>query len=108
MLDVANEDMASKKEIFGQMKKSDNEQADQLRILNDTMMNLTKSINEGIQAFSHNMPPAGMQNYQLSTLPGPSCSGHSSINQSNYHNSGYVNALAMQRQSNTYNFCTDS
>ena len=108
MLDVAKEDVALKKEIFAEMKKSDKEQSDQLRILNDTMLNLTKSINEGIQALNHNVPPAGMQNYQLSPPPDPSCSGHSSVSQSNYHNSGYMNALAMQRQSNTYNFYTDS
>ena len=36
MLDVAKEDVALRREIFAEMKKSDKEQPDQLRILNDT------------------------------------------------------------------------
>ena len=48
MLDVAKEDIALRKEIFAEMKKSDKEQSHQLRVFNDTMLNLTKYINEGI------------------------------------------------------------
>ena len=107
MLDVdkLKEDVA----LFAEMKKSHKEQFGQLRILNDTMLNLTKYINEGIQSLSYNMPLTRGQNYQL---PPPLVLAvlaiHQLINQIIITYSEYVNPLAMQRQSNTYNFYTYS
>lgn len=47
MFDVAK-DVDLKKEYFIEMKRAVKEQCDQLRIFNETMVNLTMSINEGV------------------------------------------------------------
>ena len=65
MLDIAKEDVALKKDFFAEMKNSDKEQCDQLRVLNETTLNLTKSINEGVRLFGQPTPPAIVQNRQF-------------------------------------------
>ena len=53
MLDVAKEDVSIKNDLLTQMKSTNKDQFDQLRALNETMVNLTKSINEGMYACMH-------------------------------------------------------
>jgi hypothetical protein len=65
------------------------------------MVNLTKSINKGIQALQ-NRPPAGMLNYQHAPPPVPAFPANSSVSQSSHHNSGYMHAMGMQRQFNKH------
>ena len=69
MLDVAKEDVSVKKDLLTQMKSTDKDQSDQLRIraLNETMVNLTKSINEGMV----NIETALYRASQLNAVPLP-------------------------------------
>ena len=114
MLDIAKEDVALKKEFFAEMKNSDKEQCDQLRALNETMLNLTKSINEGVRLFGQPTPPAIMQNRQF-VPPYPT---HSMMEQTSHvpsmidqtthvhgQNVGVVHPInGMNPHGNTYNF----
>ena len=114
MLEIAKEDVALKKDFFAEMKNSDKEQCDQLRALNETMLNLTKSINEGVRLFGQPTPPAIMQNRQFVT-PYPT---HSMIEQTSHvsgmidqtthvhgQNAGVIHPInGMKQHGNTYNF----
>ena len=53
MIDIAKEDISLKKEFMDQMKTMDKEQSAQLKNLNDTMVNLTKSIGESMSMFAN-------------------------------------------------------
>jgi hypothetical protein len=79
MLDIAKKDVTLKKELFVNMKKSDKEQCDQLRALNETMLHLTKSINEGVRVLGQTNP-AIMQNRQFV----PAYPTHSVTEQTSY------------------------
>ena len=92
MLDVAKEDVSIKKDFFTQMKSTD-----QLGALNETMVNLTRSINEGMV----NIESALFRASQFNAVPLPN--HQFAPAQSSYgQNTGSLNPV--QSQLNTFNF----